>query len=154
MKETIMEYRLELVLIPVSDVDRAKAFYAGQAGFDLQVDVPIGEGMRVVQLTPPGSGCSIGFGTGLGVTAEPGSFKGLHLIVSDIVAARDELSGRGVKVEEIRHMVDGEWRSGPHPDRSDYNSFAEFSDPDGNGWLLQEVKTDWRAAAAAAPAKG
>jgi catechol 2,3-dioxygenase-like lactoylglutathione lyase family enzyme len=148
MREKIMEYRLELVLIPVSDVDRAKAFYTEQAGFDLLVDVPMGEKMRVVQLTPHGSGCSIGFGVGLGVTAEPGSFKGLHLIVSDIVAARAELIGRGVKVEEIRHIMDGQWHAGPHPDRSDYNSFAEFSDPDGNSWLLQEVKTDWRAAAA------
>ena len=141
-----MEYRLELVLLPVSDVDRAKAFYTEQAGFDLLVDTPVGEQMRVVQVTPPGSGCSIGFGLGLGVVAEPGSIKGLHLIVEDIVAARAELIGRGVKVEEIRHIADGGWQPGPHPDRSDYNSFADFSDPDGNGWVLQEVKTDWRKA--------
>jgi catechol 2,3-dioxygenase-like lactoylglutathione lyase family enzyme len=147
-KETIMEYRLELVLLPVTDVDRAKAFYTEQAGFDLLVDTPVGEKMRVVQLTPPGSGCSIGFGEGLGVAAAPGTIKGLHLIVSDIVAARDELTGRGVEVSGIRHIVDGVWHDGPHPDRSDYNSFADFSDPDGNGWVLQEVKTDWRAAAA------
>ena len=147
-KETIMEYRLELVLLPVTDVDRAKAFYTEQAGFDLNVDVPVGEKMRVVQLTPPGSACSICFGEGLGVEAAPGTIKGMHLIVSDIVAARDELTGRGVQVGGIRHIVDGEWHDGPHPDRSDYNSFAEFSDPDGNGWLLQEVKTDWRTAAA------
>ena len=140
-----MEYRLELVLLPVTDVDRAKAFYTEQAGFDLLVDTPVGDEMRVVQLTPPGSGCSIGFGTGLGVEAAPGSIKGLHLVVEDIVAARAELVERGVKVEEIRHIVDGAWHPGPHPDRSDYNSFADFSDPDGNGWVLQEVKTDWRA---------
>jgi len=141
-----MEYRLELVLLPVTDVDRAKAFYTEQAGFDLLVDTAVGDQMRVVQLTPRGSGCSIGFGTGLGVVAQPGSIKGLHLIVEDIVAAREELAGRGVKVEEIRHMADGGWQPGPHPERADYNSFAEFSDPDGNGWLLQEVKTDWRKA--------
>jgi catechol 2,3-dioxygenase-like lactoylglutathione lyase family enzyme len=141
-----MEYRLELVLIPVSDVDRAKAFYTEQAGFNLLVDTPVGDQMRVVQVTPPGSGCSIGFGAGLGVVADPGSAKGLHLVVEDIVAARDELVARGVKVEEIRHIADGAWQPGPHPDRSDYSSFAEFSDPDGNGWLLQEVKTDWRKA--------
>ncbi|HEV3169438.1 MAG TPA: VOC family protein [Actinocrinis sp.] len=143
-----MEYRLELVLLPVADVDRAKAFYTEQAGFDLLVDTPVGEKMRVVQITPPGSGCSIGFGDGLGVVAAPGTTRGLHLIVSDIVAARDELIGRGVEVSGIRHIVDGAWHEGPHPDRSDYESFADFSDPDGNGWVLQEVKTDWRIAAA------
>jgi catechol 2,3-dioxygenase-like lactoylglutathione lyase family enzyme len=134
-----MDFKLELVLIPVSDVDRAKAFYTDRAGFDLLVDTPIGEGMRVVQLTPHGSSCSIGFGDGLGVVAPAGSLRGLHLVVTDIVAARDELTGRGVEVTEPRHMVDGEWRPGPHPEHADYNSFAEFSDPDGNLWLLQEV---------------
>ena len=134
-----MDFKLELVLIPVSDVDRAKAFYTDRAGFHLEVDTPIGEGMRVVQLTPRGSSCSIGFGDGLGVVAPAGSLRGLHLVVTDIVAAREELTGRGVEVAEVRHMVDGEWRPGPHPEHTDYNSFAEFSDPDGNLWLLQEV---------------
>ncbi len=134
-----MDFKLELVLLPVSDVDRAKAFYAERAGFHLEVDTPVGEEMRVVQLTPPGSACSIGFGVGLGVVAPAGSLRGLHLVVTDIVAAREELAGRGVEVTEVRHMADGAWHPGPHPEHADYNSFAEFSDPDGNLWLLQEV---------------
>jgi catechol 2,3-dioxygenase-like lactoylglutathione lyase family enzyme len=136
-----MDYKLELVLIPVSDVDRAKNFYLEQAGFELIVDTPIGDGMRVVQVNPPGSACSIGFGTGL-TTASPGSAQGLHLVVSDIVAARAELAGRGLPVGEIRHLEAGTWVAGPHPERSNYESFAEFSDPDGNVWLLQEVNRD------------
>jgi catechol 2,3-dioxygenase-like lactoylglutathione lyase family enzyme len=136
---TIMDYRLELVLIPVSDVDRAKKFYVEQAGFDLLVDTATGlPGMRVVQVTPPGSACSIGFGTGL-TTAEPGSQQGLHLVVPDIMAARSELVERGVDVGEVRHIADGMWTAGPDPQRANYMSFAEFSDPDGNVWLLQEV---------------
>jgi catechol 2,3-dioxygenase-like lactoylglutathione lyase family enzyme len=134
-----MDFKLELVLIPVADVDRAKAFYTEQAGFHLDVDTPIGPEMRVVQVTPPGSACSIGFGAGLGVVAQPGSLRGLHLVVRDIVAAREELVGRGVDVAGVRHMVAGEWRPGPHPEHTDYNSFAEFGDPDGNVWVLQEV---------------
>ena len=137
-----MDYRLELVLIPVSDVDRAKAFYVDQAGFDLLVDTPTGlPGQRVVQVTPPGSACSIGFGTGL-TAAEPGSQQGLHLVVPDILAARSELTGRGVKVGEVRHIADGTWAPGPDPERANYMSFAEFTDPDGNLWLLQEVGGD------------
>ena len=139
-----MDYKLELVLIPVSDVDRAKKFYVEQAGFDLLVDTPTGlPGMRVVQVTPPGSACSIGFGTGL-TTAEPGSQQGLHLVVPDIMAARSELVERGVEVGEVRHIADGGWTAGPDPQRANYQSFAEFSDPDGNLWLLQEV--DWSKA--------
>ena len=134
-----MDFKLELVLIPVSDVDRAKAFYTDRAGFHLEVDTPVGEGMRVVQLTPPGSACSIGFGEGLGVVAPAGSLRGLHLVVTDIVQAHAELTGRGVEVGEVRYIENGEWTSGPHPARADYNSFAEFADPDGNVWLLQEV---------------
>jgi catechol 2,3-dioxygenase-like lactoylglutathione lyase family enzyme len=139
-----MDYKLELVLIPVSDVDRAKKFYVEQAGFDLLVDTPTGlPGMRVVQVTPHGSACSIGFGTGL-TTAEPGSQQGLHLVVPDIMAARSELVERGVDVSEVRHIADGGWTAGPDPQRANYQSFAEFSDPDGNVWLLQEV--DWSKA--------
>jgi len=135
----IMEYTLELVLIPVADADRAKKFYLEQAGFDLLVDTGTGlPGQRVVQVTPPGSACSIGFGTGL-TAAEPGSQQGLHLVVPDITTARAELRERGVDVGEIRHMGDGGWQPGPHPQRSNYMSFAEFADPDGNIWLLQEV---------------
>jgi catechol 2,3-dioxygenase-like lactoylglutathione lyase family enzyme len=131
-----MDYALELVIVPVSDVDRAKAFYE-QAGFNLDVDHRAGESFRVVQLTPPGSACSITIGTGISDMA-PGSLKGLHLVVTDIVAARDELVARGVDVVNLRHMQDGAWTDGPDPERADYNTFAEFRDPDGNVWVLQE----------------
>lgn len=133
----VVDFELELVWIPVSDVDRAKWFYLEQAGFDLLVDIPNGlPGHRIVQVTPPGSACSIGFGTGV-TAAKPGSQQGLFM-VADIFAARDELVARGVQVGEVRHIVDGAWVPGPHPGRADYMSFAEFSDPDGNRWLLQE----------------
>jgi catechol 2,3-dioxygenase-like lactoylglutathione lyase family enzyme len=137
-----MDFQLELVLIPVSDVDRAKAFYLDKAGFELNVDTPVGDEIRVVQVTPPGSACSVGFGTGLGLVGAPGSTRGLHLVVSDILAARDELVARGVDVGEVRHIDSGKWADGPHPERANYDSFAEFSDPDGNSWLLQEVRRD------------
>ena len=133
-----MDYKLELVLIPVSDVDRAKEFYTEKAGFDLIVDTQVGEGMRVVQLNPHGSECAIGFGTGI-TSAAPGSAQGLHLVVPDIIAARAELAERGVPIGPVRHMVSGQWVDGPHPDRENYMSFADFADPDGNIWLLQEV---------------
>jgi catechol 2,3-dioxygenase-like lactoylglutathione lyase family enzyme len=137
-----VEYKLELVLIPVSDADRAKMFYVEQAGFDLLVDTETGlPGQRVVQVTPPGSACSIGFGPGV-TAAEPGSQQGLHLVVRDILAARDELAGRGVEVGQVRHIADGAWTPGPDPQRRSYMSFAEFADPDGNLWLLQEVRRD------------
>lgn len=110
-----MDYRLELVVMPVSDVDRAKTFYTERVGFNLDVDTSPAEGFLVVQLTPPGSACSITIGTGL-TDSPPGSYKGLHLIVNDIVAAREEL---------VEHQ--------------DYASFADFPDPDGNVWVLQEV---------------
>lgn len=132
-----MNYTLELVIVPVSDVDRAKAFYAEQAGFEVHVDHRAGENFRVVQLNPPGSACSIAIGTGISEMT-PGSVKGLHLMVDDIVAARDELVSRGVDVVNLRHMNEGAWTDGPHPERADYNTFAEFRDPDGNLWLLQE----------------
>lgn len=133
-----MDYKLQLVLIPVTDVDRAKNFYLDNAGFVLIVDTPIGEGLRVVQVVPPGSECAIGFGTGI-TSAAPGSAQGLHLVVSDIVAARAEMVERGVAIGPVRHMVAGEWMEGPHPERESYQSFANFTDPDGNIWLLQEV---------------
>ncbi len=137
-----MDYKLELELIPVSDADRAKRFYVEQAGFDLLVDTPTGlPGQRVVQVTPPGSACSIGFGTGI-TAAEPGSQQGLHLVVRDIVAARSEPTGRDVEVGEVRHIADGAWTPGLDPDRRDYMSFAEFTDPDGNLWPLQAVRRD------------
>src|SRR5262249_45178985 len=122
-RRTVMDFKLELVLLPVTDVDRAKAFYSDRAGFHLEVDTGVEGVGRVVQLTPPGSACSIGFGTGI-TDAAPGSAKGLHLVVKEIEAARAELVLRGVEVSEIRHMQSGAWRSGPHPERQDYNSFA------------------------------
>jgi catechol 2,3-dioxygenase-like lactoylglutathione lyase family enzyme len=133
-----MDYKLELVLIPVSDVDRAKKFYLENAGFVLIVDTPIGEGQRVVQVVPPGSECAIGFGTGI-TSAAPGSAQGLHLVVSDILAARAEMTERGAAVSEVRHLESGTWVDGPHPERANYQSFADFTDPDGNIWILQEV---------------
>jgi catechol 2,3-dioxygenase-like lactoylglutathione lyase family enzyme len=133
-----VDYRLELVLVPVSDVDRAKAFYVDKAGFNLDVDHQPSEEFRVVQMTPQGSTCSITIGIGI-TKATPGSYEGIHLIVKDIEEARAELVGRGVEVSEIRHMGPEGWEPGPDPEHSDYNSFADFSDPDGNTWVLQEV---------------
>jgi catechol 2,3-dioxygenase-like lactoylglutathione lyase family enzyme len=133
-----MEFKLVLVLVPVTDVDRAKSFYTEQAGFGLDVDTPVGEDMRVVQVTPPGSACSVGFGVGI-TSAPPSSAQGLHLVVSDIVAARDGLVKRGVEVSEVRHLESGTWVPGPNPQRANYESFADFADPDGNVWVLQEV---------------
>jgi predicted enzyme related to lactoylglutathione lyase len=135
-----VDFKLELVLIPVADVDRAKAFYSENVGFAVDVDTTPTEEFRVVQLTPPGSACSITIGTGL-TDAPPGSYRGTHLIVTDIEAARAELVERGVEVSEIRHFdrAEGEWRPGPDPDHADYGSFADFADPDSNTWVLQEV---------------
>jgi catechol 2,3-dioxygenase-like lactoylglutathione lyase family enzyme len=134
-----VDLKLELVLVPVSDVDRAKAFYSDKAGFKVDVDHRAGDDFRVVQLTPPGSACSISIGKGI-TKATPGSVEGLHLIVTDIEAAREELVGRGVEVGEVGHFEQGKWTPGPDPQRSDYGSFANFSDPDGNSWILQEVR--------------
>lgn len=147
-EQTKVDFKLELVMIPVSDVDRAKDFYTQTVGFTLEVDGQATEGGRIVQVTPPGSACSIGFGSGLElttgplVTAQPGTQRGLQLAVSDLTAARDELIARGVDVGEILHVKDGQWQAGLDPNRSSYMSFAEFSDPDGNLWLLQEVRRD------------
>ena len=133
-----MDMKLEVVVVPVSDVDRAKEFYE-RAGFRLDVDHRAGEHFRVVQLTPPGSECSITIGTGL-TQAPPGSYEGMHLVVADIEAARNELAGRGIEVGEIFHFGPSGQLTGPDPERRDYGSFAGFADPDGNGWLLQEVR--------------
>jgi catechol 2,3-dioxygenase-like lactoylglutathione lyase family enzyme len=132
-----MDFKLELVLIPVTDVDRAKQFYAEKCGFTVDVDHQPNDRFRVVQLTPPGSACSLTFGIGI-TDAAPGSTRGTHLVVTDIEAARAELVGRGVEVSEIRHMTPDGWQPGADPKHSDYNSFADFSDPDGNTWVLQE----------------
>ena len=134
-----MDYKLELVLIPVTDVDRAKTFYTEKVGFNLDVDHSAGDHFRVVQMTPPGSSCSISVGIGLTDSA-PGTAKGMHLVVTDIVAAREELFGRGVGISDVRHLEDGAWVPGPDPQHQDYGSFADFQDPDGNTWVLQEVK--------------
>jgi catechol 2,3-dioxygenase-like lactoylglutathione lyase family enzyme len=134
-----VDWKLELVVVPVSDVDRAKTFYTEQAGFNLDVDHRAGDNFRVVQLTPPGSACSITVGTGI-TDAAPGSVQGLHLIVSDIEAARAELVERGVDVSEVQHFESGGMVPGPDPERRDYGSFLFFSDPDGNSWAVQEVK--------------
>jgi catechol 2,3-dioxygenase-like lactoylglutathione lyase family enzyme len=131
-----MDWKLELIIVPVSDIDRAKAFYTEKAGFELDVDHSAGEDFRIVQMTPPGSACSI---TIMKNAEAPGSLQGLHLIVSDIDAARAELVERGVDVSEVYHFEETGRVSGPDPKRSDYNSFLSFSDPDGNGWLVQEV---------------
>jgi catechol 2,3-dioxygenase-like lactoylglutathione lyase family enzyme len=132
-----VDWKLELVLVPVSDVDRAKTFYTEKAGFDLDVDHRADDDFRVVQLTPPGSACSISIGRGI-TEAVPGSVQGPHLVVSDIDAARAELVERGVDVSEVRHFESGRWVSGPDPLRREFSSFAFFSDPDGNGWVVKE----------------
>jgi catechol 2,3-dioxygenase-like lactoylglutathione lyase family enzyme len=127
-----MDYRLEVVVVPVSDVDRAKAFYAEQLGFDVDHDTQIDEERRVVQLTPPGSACSIAIGTGL-PEMEPGSIKGLQLVVTDIDVACAELGGRGVALSEIQELG--------RPGRPGFR-FVFFSDPDGNGWAVQEIPSE------------
>jgi catechol 2,3-dioxygenase-like lactoylglutathione lyase family enzyme len=140
-KARLVDMKLEVVVIPVSDVDRAKRFYA-DLGWRLDGDFVVGTEFRGVQFTPPGSPCSIQFGTGL-TSAVPGSAQGLYLVVSDIVAARAELAGHGVEVSEVFHRA-GPGKpplNGPDPERHSYASFATFSDPDGNSWLLQEVNT-------------
>ena len=143
------DLKLEVVVIPVSDADRAKEFY-GRLGWRLDADFPFDNGFRVVQFTPPGSGCSVQFGSKI-TSATPGSAQGLYLIVSDIEAARGQLAARGAQVSDVFHPGapgaqfepgGGSDRvSGPAADRQSYSSFATFSDPDGNTWLLQEITT-------------
>jgi catechol 2,3-dioxygenase-like lactoylglutathione lyase family enzyme len=138
-----MDWTLELVVVPVSDVDRAKAFYIDKAGFELLIDSQMGPDFRVVQLGPPGSACAIAIGTGIG-SMPPGSLHGLHLVVSDIEAARDELVGRGIDVGDFFHFGEGGQTPGVDPERRSYATFMPFQDPDGNTWLVQEVKRDWK----------
>ena len=134
-----MDYKLELVVVPVSDVDRAKSFCVDKAGFDLDVDHRAGDTFRVVQMTPRGSACSI---TIMSPPSEaPGSLQGLHLVVSDIEAAHAELAGRGVEVSDFFHFGPTGQEAGLDPQRADYGSFFSFSDPDGNSWLVQEVRS-------------
>jgi catechol 2,3-dioxygenase-like lactoylglutathione lyase family enzyme len=129
-----MDFRLEVVPVPVSDVDRAKAFYSEQVGFVVDLDTRISDEMRLVQLTPSGSACSIHLSTGI-LNVPPGVLEGLQLVVSDIEAARAELVERGVEASPVQHMEGGEWVEGRG---GEWNSFVFFSDPDGNGWVLQE----------------
>ncbi len=133
-----MEWKLELVVVPVADVDGAKAFYVDRLGWQLIVDHRASPTFRVVQVLPPGSACAITFGRGLGSMA-PGSLQGLHLVVSDIEAAAALLDRRGVTAEGPFHFEAGNQLDGPDPERSDYGSFLSFADPEGNGWLVQEV---------------
>jgi catechol 2,3-dioxygenase-like lactoylglutathione lyase family enzyme len=133
-----VDFKFELVVLPVTDVDRAKEFYTDKLGWNLDVDHKASENFRVVQLTPPGSACSVTIGTGL-TTATPGSYQGMHLVVDDIEAAREQLAGRGVEVSEPFHFGAEGQAPGLHPERSDYGTYLSFSDPDGNGWLVQEV---------------
>jgi predicted enzyme related to lactoylglutathione lyase len=130
-----MDWKLELLVIPVTDIERAKDFYVERLGFGLDVDHS-GEDFRVVQLTPPGSGCSVSL---MKSPDRAGQLRGLHLIVEDIDAARAELVGRGAEVSDLFHFGAGGQTPGPDPERRDYGSFMSFSDPDGNGWMVQEV---------------
>jgi len=133
----MVDMRLEVIILPVSDVDRAKAFYE-QAGFVLDVDHQASESFRVVQFTPPASDCSVTFGVGLGeVPASP--LKGVHLCVVDMEEAVADLNGRGIDTDPIRHMGPNGWEDGPDPEHRKYGTYSSFTDPDGNGWVLQEV---------------
>ncbi len=132
-----MDYKLELIVVPATDVDRAKEFYVQQAGFQELVDVSPGGKFRVVQLNPPGSACAIAI---MHSPERAGKLYGLHLVVEDIVAARAELVGRGLRASEPFHFADGVQTEGLHPQRGSYESFFQFADPDGNVWLVQEVK--------------
>jgi catechol 2,3-dioxygenase-like lactoylglutathione lyase family enzyme len=129
-----LDFRLEVVSIPVSDVDRAKRFYSEQAGFVVDLDTRIGDEMRLIQLTPPGSACSIHLSTRI-LDMPPGVLEGLQLVVPDIEAARAELLERGVEISDVQHFDGRDWKPGV---AEEWNSFAFFSDPDGNGWVLQE----------------
>lgn len=145
LKPPIGDMMLEVIVIPVSDVDRAKDFYSN-LGWRLDLDFAAGDAYRVVQFTPSGSSCSIMFGTGI-TAAEPGSAQNLHLIVSDVEATRARLRDRGIEVSEpfydaggVFHHANGDCRvDGPHPKRQSYGTYASFKDPDGNGWFFQEV---------------
>ena len=132
-----MRYGIEAITLPVSDVDRAKAFYE-QAGWQLDVDTTPAPGMRVVQFTPPGSDCSITFGTGM-PQAAPGSYVNTYLVVADIEPAHHELRDRGIEISDIFHFGAEGQMPGPDPKRADFGSYAPFEDPDGNSWLLKEV---------------
>jgi len=133
-----MDWKLQLVVLGVTDVDRAKSFYVDRLGFGLDVDHTMGEHFRVVQITPPGSTCSVTFGVGVGA-GPPGAVKALHLVVDDAEAAAAHLDAAGVEHSGLRHFSDGHATPGPDPERRDYQTFIFFDDPDRNGWAIQEV---------------
>ncbi|WP_420596867.1 VOC family protein [Deinococcus sp.] len=133
-----MNWTLEVIVVPVSDIDRAKTFYEGGLGFKLDHDTKVGEHARIVQLTPPGSGCSVVFGTGLAAMA-PGSMKGLQLVVRDVRAAHAELAQRGVKVSEVQVIGSSGRRLAEEGESLNYVGFIFFSDPDGNSWAVQQM---------------
>jgi catechol 2,3-dioxygenase-like lactoylglutathione lyase family enzyme len=133
-----MKWTLEVVVVPVSDVDRAKAFYSDKLGFNVDHDTNIGEGQRVVQLTPPGSGCSVVIGEGVVPSMPPGSLKGLQLVVNDVTKARAELAERGVEVSDVQVLGENPT---PMPEPLDNVGFCFFNDPDGNAWAVQQIST-------------
>jgi catechol 2,3-dioxygenase-like lactoylglutathione lyase family enzyme len=135
-----MEWKLEVVVAPVSDVERAREFYVDRLGFRLDNDFAPNDQFRVIQVTPPGSSCSIVFGTGLGGGVAPGSLKGAHLVVEDIEAAHAYLEERGIDNSGPQHFLDGQMAPGLEPNRADYGTFIYLDDPDGNSWAIQEVR--------------
>jgi catechol 2,3-dioxygenase-like lactoylglutathione lyase family enzyme len=139
-----MDWKLEVVVAPVSDVERAREFYVDKLGFRLDTDFAPNEDFRVIQVTPPGSGCSIVFGTGLGGGVAPGSLKGPHLVVEDIEEALRLLEANGIENSGPVHFLDGVQTAGLEPNRADYGTFVYFDDPDGNSWAIQEIKQHLR----------
>jgi catechol 2,3-dioxygenase-like lactoylglutathione lyase family enzyme len=135
-----MDWKLEVIIVPVSDVERARAFYVDTLGFTLDTDFAPHDRFRVVQVTPPGSACSMIFGTGLGGDMSAGQLKGTHLVVDDIEAAHAFLEERGVASTGPQHFLDGQMTPGVEPNRADYGTFIYFDDPDGNSWAVQEVR--------------
>jgi catechol 2,3-dioxygenase-like lactoylglutathione lyase family enzyme len=133
-----MDWKLEVVVVPVADVERSREFYVDKLGFRLDTDHRAGEDFRVIQVTPPGSACSIIFGKGMG-DGEPGTAKGNHLVVTDIEAAHAHLEAAGIASSGIQHFADGVPTPGPDPQRASYASFVFFEDPDGNTWAIQEI---------------
>jgi catechol 2,3-dioxygenase-like lactoylglutathione lyase family enzyme len=138
-KEPTMDWKLELVVVPVTDVDRAKEFYIDKLGFRLDVDHSAGDAFRVVQVTPPGSACSLTFGVNVG-GGEPGTLKGVHFVVEDIDAAAKQLTAAGIENSGPQHFVDGAMTPGPDPEGRDYGSFIFFDDPDHNSLVVQQVR--------------
>jgi catechol 2,3-dioxygenase-like lactoylglutathione lyase family enzyme len=139
-----MDWKLEVVIAPVSDVERAREFYVDRLGFRLDTDFAPHDSFRVIQVTPPGSACSIIFGTGLGGGVAPGSLKGAHLVVEDIEEAIALLDEQGIENSGPVHFADGVQTAGLEPNRADYGTFCYFDDPDGNSWAIQEIKQHLR----------